>query len=186
MLKVRRLARYRAAKYPRWNYAPWKPGPAADLLRRGGVSLTLLSLIEALGCDNGITTGTTGPPPVMPDLMTENEARQIITQVFTNNGITLGEDYRFVLQPYPPEIPDSVVLSVDGYNDSLRVGYEYVTGRDHDTFTAQVLDALSDSAETGVTHIKTVNQVSDLPSSRDHLEYIFESFMDSLRAQGVI
>ncbi len=185
MLRIRRLKRYRTARYPRRNYAPWKSGPAEDLLKRGGASLVLLSIIEALGCGD-VTTGTTGPPPVRPDLMTENEARQIITQVFTNNGIVLDEDYRLVLQPYLPDMPDPVVLYIDGYNDSLRVGYEYVTGQDYDTFTRQVVDALSDSAETGGMHIKTVDEVFDFSSSREELEQIIESFMDTLRAQGVI
>ena len=183
MLKIRRIKRYRTAKYPRRKYAQNKPGPAGDLLKRGGVSLVMLSLIEALGCDNnGGGIGVTGPPPIVPDTVTENEARQIITQVFTSEGIVLNEDYRLAFQPSEP---DSTVLWVDGYNDSLRVGYEYVYGSDHNTF-GPVLNALADSAEASGPYIKTVSEYLDNPPALENLELEIEAFIDTLKAHGVI
>ena len=185
MLKIRRLKRYRTAKYPRRKYVPKVPVPAGELIRRGGVSLLLLALIENLGCENpfGGGSGVTGPPPVRADLITENEARQIIMPVFTDNGISLDEDYRLAFQPNEP---DSTILYIDGYNDSLRVGYEYFTEQDDDTFTPLVKSALVDSLNANGPYIKTVGSITDNPYNREGLELIIEAFIDTLKAHGII
>ena len=83
-------------------------------------------------------------------------------------------------------MPDSTVLYIDGYNDSLRVGYEYIADKDRDDFTYDVVDALADSTEADGPYIKTVNEVIDHSSSQDHLELTVESFIDTLKAHGVI
>lgn len=183
MLRIRPVRRYRAAKYPRHKYAAHVPGPGSDLLKRGGVSLMLLAFLEGLGCeDNVVTTGATGPPPIDPDMITETEARQIITQVFTDNGIGLVEDYRLAFQPGEP---DSTILFVDGYNDSLRVGYEYVTDPDYSTF-GPAWAALADSAEADGPYIRTVSEYTDEPRSVEVLELEIEAFIDTLKSRGVI
>lgn len=185
MLKIRRLKRYRTAKYPRRKYAPKVPGLVDGLIRRGGVSLVLLALIENLGCDNpfgGGGVGVTGPPPVAPDMVTENEARQIITQVFTGTGISLDENYRLAFQPSEP---DSTILYVDGYNDSLRVGYEYLTPQDV-IFTQSVRSALADSAKASGPYIKTIGETIDNSNNRENLEMEIEAFIDTLKAHGII
>lgn len=183
MLRIRPVKSYRAAKYPRRKYRARVPGPGSDLLKRGGVSLLLLAFIEGLGCeDNVVTNGITGPPPIPGDMITENEARQIVTRVFTDNGIGLIEDYRLAFQP---DEPDSTILFVDGYNDSLRVGYEYVTDPDYPTF-GPAWAALADSAEADGPYIRTVTEYTDDPRSVEIIELEIEAFIDTLKARGVI
>jgi hypothetical protein len=58
----------------------------------------------------------------MPDLVTENEARQVIDRVFLDNGIPLQRDFPLVFR----WAQDSLALEVDGFNDSLKIGYEYI------------------------------------------------------------
>lgn len=183
MLRIQRVRRYNTAKYPRREYTARAPGPGSDLLKRGGVSLLLLAFLEGIGCeDNVVTNGTTGPPPIPGDMITENEARQIITRVFTDNGIGLIEDYRLAFQP---DKPDSTILWVDGYNDSLRVGYEYITNPDYSTF-GPARAALADSAEADGPYVKTINQLEDTPHKLEIFELYIETFIDTLKARGVI
>ena len=181
MLKIRRIARYTDAKYPRGPYHPYRRGVPASLATRGAATLFLLALYEA--CDG---TGVTGPPPVVPDLVTESEARSIITSVFDRNGIALDEDIRLVLQMGPA---DSAVLDIDGYSDSLRVGYEYISPEDRATFTGEVLDSLLRAEITAGPYIKAVDAVEKEPGDDSYiqrLESTIEAFIDSLKANGVI
>jgi hypothetical protein len=181
VLKIRRMARYSAARYPRGPYKPNQPGTVESLAKRGGATLLLLALYEACG-DSGVT----GPPPVMPDMVTESEARQIITGVFDRNGIDLEEDYRLVFQMGPG---DSVVLDVDGFNDSLLVGYEYVVPDDRSTFNDEVRDSLRQAANNTGPYIKTLEAMDKYPGDDSYirrLETQIEAFVDTLKAHGVI
>jgi len=179
MLNVRRLKRYRTAKYPQKDYALKETHCVDDLIKRGGTSLLVMSIIEAAGCGYG----GSGPPPVMPDLVTETEARQIITRVFGHHGITLDEDYHLVLRS---SANDSILVNVDGFNDSLRVGYEYYSEQDHYPFNHMAYKALNDSAQASGPYVKTLDGVPlDIPY-RDLLERRVEAFIDSLKSHGII
>lgn len=177
MLKVRRLKRYRTAKYPRHEYISKEPGPADELLKLGGTSILLLALMENSGC------AVTGPPPVDPDMITENEARQIITQVFDENGITLDEDYQLVLRS---SANDSILFNVDGFNDSLQVGYEYFAVPNDNPFDQTAYEALNDSAQASGPYVKTLDEIPRDVPYRDLLERRVEAFIDSLKAHGII
>jgi hypothetical protein len=182
MLKIRRIRRYDSAKYPRGPYRPYRRGAAESLATRGTATLLLLALYEA--CVGG--NGTAGPPPIPPDIVTEGEARRIISNVFDRNGITLDEDFRLVFQMGPG---DSVVLDLDGFSDSLRVGYEYVAPDDWSTFTTEVRDSLRQAENDTGPYIKTVDAMDKYPGDDSYIQRLetkIEAFIDSLKANGVI
>jgi hypothetical protein len=183
MLKIRRVSRYSSAKYPRGPFRPYRRGAAESMATRGAATLLLLALHEACS-DSG--NGVTGPPPLPPDMVTESEARQIITGVFDRNGVDLEADYRLLFQMGPG---DSVVLDVDGFNDSLRVGYEYVAPDDRQVFAPEVLDSLWQAANDGGPYIKTLGAGYKYPGTTSYIEEIemqIEAFIDTLKANGVI
>lgn len=183
MLKIRRVSRYSSAKYPRGSFRPYRRGVAESMATRGAATLLLLALYEACS-DSG--NGVTGPPPLPPDMVTESEARQIITGVFDRNGIDLEEDFRLVFQMGPG---DSVVLDVDGFNDSLRVGYEYVAPDDRQVFAPEVIDSLWQAASGGGPFIKTLDAGYKYHGNTQYIEELelqIEEFIDSLKANGVI
>ena len=73
MLEIRQVDRYTITRYPKGAYFQPSPSLPGILLKKGAISLVLLTLIEA--CEKA---GGSGPPPVEPDMITENEARQAI------------------------------------------------------------------------------------------------------------
>ena len=181
MLEIRRVKRYRKARYPRGRYSDYTPPLPESLVKRGAISLFALAALEALGCDSG--NGVTGPPPLPPDLVTETEARQIIEQVFVDNGVQLERDLPFILHL---AADDSVTLDLDGFNDSLQVGYEYIIGDDWETFTLQVRGVLDSLANENGPYIKPVEQIEDEGDYTSALRATVQEFIDTLKAQGVI
>jgi len=143
----------------------------------------MMLLLEA--CEENGGSGSTGPPPLVPDYVTEAEARAAIKQVFADNGVSLVEDFklRFELSP-----GDSVDLELDGYNDSLRVGYEYLFGDDYTVFTPGVIGAVDSAASDSGPYIKTVDEIykDQHPDYEAYLDNLMQEFVDSLKANGVI
>ena len=177
MLEIQRVRRYTVAKYPRGQFVENRSLMARSLSLRGATSALLLALIEA--CDG---TGTTGPPPVVPGLVTENEARQIIEQTFSEEGITFANDVLIVLRP---GAKDSIELQLDGFNDSLQVGYEYLFGEDNREFGG-ALETLDSLMSAGGPYIKPVGTVHE---DMDYVRYLRETvqeFIATLKANGVI
>jgi len=177
MLRIKRVVLYSVPKYPREVFKPWREPAAVTVMKRGAVSAALLAILES--CDEGV--GVTGPPPVPPDLMTENEARAVITNVFTDNGITLTPDVTLSIIGNHSDTTDVVL---DGYNDSLRVGYEYVTGTDVSSFTEDLIAQLDADAANSGPYIKATTAVRDDQASR--LERTMQAFIDTLKAHGKI
>jgi hypothetical protein len=180
VLKIRRVKRYRIARYPRGRYSEYTPRLPESLVKRGAVSLFALSVLETLGCDGG---GVTGPPPVRPDLVTENEARPIIEQVFADNGIDLTQDLPLIIHL---AADDSVTLDLDGYDSSLRVGYEYIFDEDSQTFTPQVQGVLDSLANETGPYIKPVESIEKEGDYSALLRATVQEFIDTLKAHGVI
>jgi hypothetical protein len=180
MLEIRRVNRYQTARYPIGRYVRNVPPLPESLVKRGAMSLLALAVLETLSCDNG--TGTTGPPPTPPDLMTENEARQVIEQVFADSGIQMERDLRLIVHLAGN---DSLDLVLDGYNDSLQVGYEYVySPEDRESFdphARQALDSLV--AETG----PYIEPIDDWPKGYEsYLRMEVDAFIDTLKSHGII
>lgn len=178
MLKIRQIKNYSIPKYPQGIYYP-KPDPAIVGYGKGAAATALITLLfEA--CGNG---GQTGPPPVPPELVTESEARVVIDQVFADNNVDLAHDVPKFFA-HPPG--DSTELDLDGYNDSLDVGYEYISGQDHEVFTWGVVQALDSASRDAGPYIKALREIEESPGADSLLESIMQEFLDSLKAQGVI
>ena len=65
MLNVRCVKKYTIAKYPHGAFYTKPKGLSEDIFKKAASSAVLLAVLES--CDG---VGTTGPPPVMPDMVT--------------------------------------------------------------------------------------------------------------------
>lgn len=178
MLKIRPLARYRVPKYPQGPYRDHQTHPAVQAVRQGAVSALLLALLDCSG-----DSGTTGPPPVVPTLVTEAEAREVIDNVFAANAISLTPDFKLKLKL---NAQDSVEVELDGFNDSLAVGYEYIYEADNNEFTSAVRSYLESSAFEAGPQVKTVEAVERESNYQEYLQQVMQEFIDSLKTQGII
>ncbi len=178
MPQVKPVKRYTVPKYPRGAYYA-KPDPAVVALGKGAVVAAVMTMVfEA--CDGG---GTTGPPPLPPAFVTETEARAVIDSVFADNGISLVSDFMLRFEKTPG---DTVDLNLDGYNDSLQVGYEYIYQDDYSVFTPEMMASLDNAVAQNGPYIETIEQMAKYDNYRTVLEGMVQSFIDSLKAQGVI
>jgi hypothetical protein len=174
MLRVRQIRSYAVPRYPAGGFEPWRQPAGVAMFKRSASSAALLLLLESCG-----ETGTTGPPPVRPDFLTENEARAAISQVFTTNGIDLTANAPFEVVTAPG---DTTTLALDGYNDSLRIGYEYLADADNDSFTAAVIAKMDSATADAGPYVKITEEIVDA----DSLARIMQNFIDTLKAHGAI
>jgi hypothetical protein len=137
------------------------------------------ALIES--CDkNGTSTGGVPQPPLY---VSEASARQIITQVFTGRTIALDSSQVVTI---PLSAVDTLVLNVDGFNDSLQVGYEYVYGDDELQYPPAVCNTLDSLNESATPHILTIDPEIRRAAAEEHLQQVVQQFLDTLAAHGVI
>ncbi len=129
MLRVKQVRNYRVAKYPRATYQHPPTFAVPDLLKHSAAATVMMFLLES--CD--FSKPTSGLPRV--DFVTETEARQVLNNVLQRNGISFKSD---VVINLDLGIHGSGVLVVDAYNDSLRVGYEYLLAEDVGSFDGTV------------------------------------------------
>ena len=184
MLRIRRVRKYSVAKYPEKVYSRRSSRLPKVVFGGGAASLAMLILLDSCDGLGGRGIGMMGPPPAMADMLTENEARQIIEHVFSNRRVVLDNDVRLVLH-YGQN--DSAEVVLDGYNDSLEVGYEYICDPEDTTFTAEVKEALEDSlASHEAPSIKVLDSIRKFPGHQEYLEQAVEQFIDTLQANGVI
>jgi len=182
-MKIRKVRRYRRARYPRGTWRRRQKDPVSQTAKGGLTSLLLMALTDA--CDvPGL--GATGPPPVMPEMVTEHEARQIINQVFVDNGVTLQEDFPLVFR----WAQDSIVFDVDGYNEELEVGYEYLNPdySDHQYFSQEAVTALNEARDGDGPHIEIVEpgDYYAMPKSEAEIEAQIRAFIEKLKGMGII
>ena len=174
MLKIEQVQRYTIARYPARGRYRAAPSLCGNLMKGSAASLVMFAILES--CDG---TGTTGPPPVPPDMITENEARQVIERIFADSSITMTNDV-----PYMVHFSngDSAGVTLDGFNDSLQVGYEYITEDDFIEYTTEVGRALDSLLNENGPYIETVR----VTYSQRNIEIQIEAFIDTLKANGVI
>lgn len=180
MLKIKQVRKYSLAKYPSGNYQGPQEHLLPELLRDSAMVAGMMLLVES--CSGG---GQTGPPPVLPDMVTESEARSIVNRVLQNNGITWQNDTPLTLSLGDG---DTVHLVIDSYNDSLQVGYEYAADNDYATFTPQVTATLDSVAQAQGPYIKVIDEISrhEYSNYEQFLESTMQQFLDTLKAHGVI
>jgi hypothetical protein len=171
MLEIRQIAKYNRARYPRHGEYVLPSKSVPHIVR----DLAVLTALAAL-------TETCGPPPP-PRFLSEYDARWIITQAFSNAGLSFREDTKVLVRLSGG---NSTELNLDGYNDSLKVGYEYVSRGDRDEFTAEICRQLESSKYTSAPHVLTVDALLERESPQEHLEGVVKAFLDSLKAHGVI
>jgi hypothetical protein len=172
MLKIKRVRSYDVPRYPARKFEPWKQPAGVAMFKRGVSSAALLLLIDSCitGCMKGVPNW---------EYVTEGDARAAINRVFADNGIQLTADVPLdvVLSP-----EDTVRVVLDGYNDSLRVGYECVTEGDRESFNVKVWRHLdSDAADAG-PYVNILWGANELNA----IVQITQDFIDSLKAQGAI
>lgn len=176
MLKIKPVERYRNPRYPRGVYCECPDFISLSTPRGALTAAVMAFLLEAC---NG--SGTTGPPPLPPEMVTESEARAIIDQVFAGNGISLTHDVDLNIETHPG---DTVAINVDGFNDSLQVGYEYMDDRDYLTFTPEVRAALDSLVNESGPYVKSIDFTPREQAAL--LEAVAQEFIDSIRADGAI
>jgi len=107
----------------------------------------------------------------------EDDAREIITSRFASAGITLEADYNFH--------HGDLMVTLDGYDPTRRVGYAFLSHSDADVVTdfdeATEL-AFQELAGAGTTWVLVLHD-ADVPS-RPALRERLEKFLSSLPAQS--
>jgi hypothetical protein len=176
MLQIKQIARYDLPRYPKHGQYVYPPSTAGARVRDVAALLALAALIESCMWH---TAGI--PPPVK--YFSELEARKAIEGAFSARGIRLQADRTVVL---PTADSDSLVLTIDGFNDSLQVGYEYVVDQDWSVFTSDVCHLLDSVNRTATPHIAAFQAQSPAEDSDKYLRRVAEAFLDSLKVQGVI
>jgi len=179
MLEIHRVNRYQTALYPAGRYVKNVPALPESLVKRGAISLLALAVLETLSCET--RTGVAGilRPP---DMVTENEARQVIEQVFADSGVQMERDLRLIVHLAGN---DSVELDLDGFNDSLQVGYEYIYDReDRESFNQRARQALDSLLYEKGPYIEPFDQWPKGYESDLRMEV--EAFIDTLKAHGII
>ena len=171
-LEVRSVKQRRIPRYPRGEYLR-RPQTWGELaIHRLLPPALLLALLES--CES---VGPTGEPLSDPTMVTEAEARGIIDAAFLRRNIRLTPDVKI----RPAGLTDTV--SLDGYNDSLKVGYEYLAESDQSSFLPVVQMALEGDPSR---HIRIVKKLYDTPDHQQILRGQVDSFVDSLKVAGVI
>ncbi len=171
-MRIINVNKYDVAKYPQKEYA--KHHQLAILKHaQNSAALTMLASL-ALGCGG---LGVSGPPPVEPDMITEQAAREKIVEVFSRNNISLESDVAVLF-----EISDTLneSITLDGYNDSLSIGYEYISEDEPDYFSDELSEVLNDTTDD--RHILMM-YCEGYESLLDHLT---QDFIDDLRARGIL
>ncbi|MBN2541836.1 hypothetical protein JXI42_03140 [bacterium] len=168
MLERKKVTGYKVPKYPAKHFSRHQN---IEFIKKYGFLGAILIALE-LSCEK---TGTVGPPPFPPEYMTENEARQAIEKVFADStGIDFQNDFRLYI---PDPVNDTILI--DGYNDSLNIGYEYPSEDDSlDTNVQTVLDSMMQDEGP---YIKNFIQMESSWS-----EYETMLFIDFLRGIGAI
>jgi hypothetical protein len=81
------------------------------MIMAGLIPLSLYACSEPLSGD------------VASSYISEDEARQILLEKFTQKGLNITEDFQFSL--------DSVTFNADGFDAQKKVGYEYLYNNDY-------------------------------------------------------
>jgi len=177
MLQIKRIIRYDLPRYPRCGQYVCPPRSSGAFVRDAAALLALAALLDA--CDERPLGGV----PVPPRYVSEIDARQIMNQVFADRDITLDSSQVVTI---PIGVHDTLTLNVDGFNDSLQVGYEYILWDDQEQFTPDVSRTLDSLNLAATPHILTVDAELDKAGAEAHLQLVVQEFLDSLAAQGVI
>ena len=184
MLTHKQITKYARARYPRYYYYRRMPAMHENIIKYGLGAAAVIAMLENIACDSD---GPTGGIPHPPELVTENEARAIIDSVFNANDIALMNDVALKIEA---GTGDTVELSVDGFNDSLKTGYEYISIEDSVSdyleYSPVVISRLNQLADQNGPYIRTIWQDYKDHDYKQYLDSVTTEFIDSLKARGVL
>lgn len=108
----------------------------------------------------------------------EREGSEKLREIFEAAGCSIAVDHRMVLE--------RGVVSLDGWDEARRVGYEFVTTEagDRAEFTPEVLAELESRMRAGEMFVFLVDE-ANVPSLQV-LERAARRFLELLRARGVL
>ncbi|MDP8206211.1 MAG: hypothetical protein P9L92_06070 [Candidatus Electryonea clarkiae] len=186
MLRIKKVKNYMVPKYPQGVYLKKPPGLAGRLM--SATVLTSAGIVALQGCKYDQTGGV----PAVQKSMTETDARDIVEKVFAENDIQMTQD---ILLYFSHGNIDSAQLNLDGFNDSLKIGYEYaydgwVINSDEEYYDPEeeIPDSLAFEIEQALgnegPYIKLVRHVTE--DGESHLSSLIQDFIDQLREQGII
>lgn len=176
MLQIKQITTYNLPRYPQCGQYVCPPRSSVALVRDAAALVAMAALLDSC------MWHTTGVPPP-PEFVSEFNARQTIEKVFSSRGIALAADQLITV---PGLNSDSLSLVVDGFNDSLQVGYEYVVDQDWVAFPSEVCDRLDSLNRTATPHITAIQAPWQAEDAEAYLRRVVEAFLDSLKSQGVI
>ncbi len=146
MLRITQISRYDLPRYPQGGQYVHPPRSSAAKVRDAAALSILAYALRSCG-------PWMGGKPLPPKYVTEIEARLVIGEVFAARGIKLVAD-QAVTVPFSQS--GSAKLVVDGFNDSLQVGYEYISIEDKPIFTDDVCRRLDNLNRDASPHIITL------------------------------
>ncbi|MFC2170359.1 hypothetical protein ACFLQJ_00105 [Calditrichota bacterium] len=183
---IKRICKYNIPVYPKGLFHSSPKNSVDKAVKIGATSAAIIALLQ--GCEELPGSGTTGPPPVIPDMITEADARLVIEEIFSRNDIQFQQDKTII---FSRDNVDSARLNLDGYNDSLRIGYEYISEVDEDSYNdslsyydASIRTAIESAINDSGPYIKVTDAISE--KNEEYLENLVQTFIDSLKANGVI
>lgn len=160
------------------------------VLKYSPVILSILVLLE--GCDLDCSSksglkknkvGVMGPPPMAPDFVTENEAREIINNIFERENIELKSDVGIDFVLNNGEIRH---LVLDGYDENSGIGYEYLEPDDFGEYDYKTKVELTDPKRTEKPSVIIINPYTKDVDYQKRIKQKVESFIDSLKSEGII
>lgn len=180
MLSIKPLRRYDLAKYPLAGHYQAPPQTYAGLARNAIALAALAGLLESC-------FPIAGKLPA-PPMLSEVDARATIMKAFASQNITLSPDQQLAVLDGSDTL---AVVTADGYNEQLKIGFEYITPADRNEFYEQVRQSLDRTKLDGPVHILTIDAQPSCSNTQDnsaelHLQQVVNDFLASLRAQGVI
>jgi hypothetical protein len=178
MLHIKQIDRYDLPRYPRGGQYVCPPRSSGAIARNSATLLMLGALLDS--CGGWVPMGGM---PIAPKCVSEERAREIIGNVFVARGIRLQADWTVAV---PIGHADSLSLNADGFNDSLQVGYEYISSDDGPVFTNDARYWLNNLDHSASPHVLVLNEEVERAEALNHLQQMTEAFLDSLKVQGVI
>ncbi len=180
MLRIQPMVRYNVPKYPQNEFRQKPPDFILKLIVKGILPVTILPLLQ--GCDLIEGTGHVDGGLIEPPKLSEAEAKPIIESVFITNGIQLDKD---ISVAFMRNDTTTVHINLDGYNDSLRVGYEYMNYDEYDSLdTWDIREITEEAINDSGPYVKSIHEWYE--ENSESLDEYVQTFIDSLRSQGII
>jgi hypothetical protein len=172
MLKIKQPKKYNIPIYPAGAYYENTGKNIDNFIKKAAASTALITALE--GCD---CLGTTGPPPVMPTMVTENEAKPIIDSVFASQGYNLDSNILI-------DVPSSdLKITIDGYDSAQHVGYEYLWETNFDENRDSVQHSFSKQTEEKILFMEPVEKIGVY---KDSIIKEVNDFIELIKANGFI